>query len=192
MDKTYVELVIEGPEEYARGYINGFVAARGGKGELIFDDEAGFADDGILQKIKEALHLTRQSTHCYIDEHTAALVREAIGGEAEHRLSIRHDRVIREASLAYELHMFNRELAQKAYAVLHKPPLGVRLIDHQIEGRVDPDAKGAELFTPVHDFEIKASGTAVGPLDKIVWMYKELASYDQVRIEPIHLSYRTE
>lgn len=192
MDRTCVELVIEGPEEYGRGYIAGFVAARGGQGELFFDDEADFADDGMLHKIKEALHLTRQVFHCYLDASTAALVREAIGGATSRNLSIRQERIIQEASMAYELRMFNRELARKVFALLTEPPQGVRLVGHQAEGRVDPDAKGAELFTPTHDFEIKASGTAVGPLDKIVRMYKELASYEQVKVDPIQLTYRTE
>ncbi|MDP8222808.1 MAG: hypothetical protein P9L99_05560 [Candidatus Lernaella stagnicola] len=189
MSKTYVELLIEGPDEFARGYVSGFVAARGSHAELIFDSDAGFADDGFLQKIKEALHISAHITHCIVDEETAQLVREATDATDESLLTIRSDRFITSASFAYEFEIFNRENGAKFQARLADLPAGVALEDHALEETLDPSAKGPELFSPAHDYALAGNGTAQGPIDKIVWLYKEFDSFDQVEAHPIHVRY---
>jgi len=189
MSKTYVELIIEGPDEFARGFITGFVAASGSHAELIFDDEAGFADDGPLQKLKEALRLSDKVTHCVVDDQTAALVREAIASADANPLVVRSDRVIADASFAYDFEIFNRENGDKLLQCLKDVPASVKLVGHEQETKLNPDARGAEMFAPEHDYALVGHGTAVGPVDKIVWLFKEFDSISQVRVEPIHVRY---
>ncbi len=189
MSKTYVELLIEGPDDYARGYIRGFVAARGPQAEVIFDDEAGFADDGIVQKLKEALHIAKQITHCVVDEDTAVLVREAISTPVERLLSIHSDRVIEHASFKYEFAVFNKENGAKFVKCVGDLPTGVTLEGHELDESIRPDAHGSEFYSPAHEYELKGEGKAIGPINKIVWLYKEFDSIDQVNVESIHVQY---
>ncbi|MHA1567978.1 MAG: hypothetical protein ACTSXZ_00790 [Alphaproteobacteria bacterium] len=191
MTKTFIELVIEGPADYVRGYIRGFMHARGPRAEVVFSDEIGLRDDGPVQKIKEALHLSREITHVIVDEETAALVREGInGGKTETGLTIHSDRVIDSAEFTYSFEVFSREHGTLILKALQDPPAGIALDSHEHVLREDPNAKGVELYSPAHDYELKGKGKAMGPLDKIVWLYKELASFDQVDVEPINLIFK--
>jgi hypothetical protein len=189
MSKCYVELLIEGPSDFARGYVRGFVAARGSDAELIFDDEAGFADDGILQRLKEALHLSKELTHCVVDEATAELVREAVNDLDEKDLDIKSDRKIAGASFEYSFAIFNSESGENLLKGFADLPTGVALEGHEQEKTVDPDAKGTEIYAPTHAYELKGHGKAVGPIDKIVWLKKQLDSFDQVEVAPIYVTY---
>lgn len=189
MNKTFVELIIEGPDDFTRGFVTGFVAARGPKAEVVFDDEAGLADDGLLQKVKEALHLSREVTHCIVDEQTAVLVREAIGAAEEARLSIHSDRVITGGSFAYEFEVFNRDNGAKFLRRVSDLPQGVTLEEHEQEIKEVPEAHGPELFAPEHEYTLVGKGRAVGPIDKIIWLYKEFDSISQVHVESIHVRY---
>ena len=48
MNREFHELLIEGPGEFLRGLVEGYVAARAPRGEVIFGEDFGFADDGVL------------------------------------------------------------------------------------------------------------------------------------------------
>lgn len=189
MENTYVEMVIEGPADYVRGYIRGFVQAKGPQARVFFDDEVGLREDGLVQKIKETLHLAREVTHLVVDQETADLARQAIGEEQESQLVIRSDRVIEQASFDYEIEIFNRELGQALFKAFEERPQDIVLDQHELNIEEDPAAKGVELYSPAHDYIMKGKGHAAGQLGKIIWLYKELASYDQVDVGSIHLTF---
>ncbi|HPQ69239.1 MAG TPA: hypothetical protein PKW95_08915 [bacterium] len=188
--KTYVEMIIEGPEEYARGYIRGFVAARGSHAEVIFDDEVGIDEDDIVQKIKEALHLTREVTHAMVDAETAALVREAITTAQDVPLTVRSERTIDHARFEYKFGVYNREQGDLIINAFKDLPTGITLVDHDLHVKEDPSAHGKELYSPAHEYSVTGQGAAEGPIDKIIWLYKELTSVEQLTAEDITLVFK--
>lgn len=189
MSRLFIELAIEGSGDYLQGYLDGFIAARGARAEVIYTDQAGFADEGALQKIKQALGLGADIHHVIVDAETVALVREALTLPAA-RLKIHSEREIESAYFDYSFAIFNPEIGQRLLAALQRLPEGVRLIGHRQNVEVDPDAKGAELYSPTHDFELKGGGRAEGAVDKIVHLYQELLGFEQAEIESIHVTHR--
>lgn len=187
MMKPFVEMIIEGPEEYACGYIRGFVAARGERAEVIFNDEVGIDDDDIVQKIKEVLRLSREVTHVVVDAETADLVREAIASTRDVPLSIRSERTVARAEFEYTFDVFNREHGDLIIKAFNDLPTGIALLEHELNVKEDPSAHGKELYSPAHEFSVKGQGKAEGPIDKIIWLYKELTSVEQLTAEDITL-----
>jgi len=188
--KTYVEMIIEGPEEYARGYVRGFVAARGSHAEVIFDDEVGIDVDDIVQKITGALGLSRKVVHSIVDADTAALVREAIGSARDVPLNVRSERTIDRARFEYKFEIFNREQGELVVKAFKNLPTGVALIGHDLHVKEDPSARGQELYSPAHEYSVTGHGAAEGPIDKIIWLYKELTSVEQLTAENITLAFK--
>ena len=189
MGRTYAELVIEGPEEYTRGFIRGFVGACGPHAEVFFNDEIGLAGDSLVQSIKEKLGLARQVTHVVADDETTKLVREAVAAEPEHKMAIHSERQIDSASMHFKFHVYNGELGGRLKQGVNHPAAEVAMSDVVLHETVDPKAKGVELYTPAHDYELTGQATAAGPLDKIIKLYQELSSIEQLVIEPIRLKY---
>ena len=191
MEQAYVELVIEGPAAYVRGFVHGYAIGRDRHEEIIFDHEAGFADDNVIQRLKEKLHLSREITHCIASEETAALVREGLNKSGEAKLTVRSERKIAKAGFAFAFEIFNQERGEDLAAMLRDLPENTLLLEHEAKITTDPSAKGTELYSPVHDYEYVGKGRIEGPVDKIVWLYKELSSFDQVEVEPIETAYRS-
>jgi len=180
VNKSFVEMVIEGPELYVRGYLRGWVDARGERAEVIFSDEIGINDDDIVQKVKEALHLSRHYEHLLADAETAELVAEAIAGEQYEKLNLHSNRPIERGEFTYEFQVYNREHGELVQRTFDELPEGIVLEKHNMKLKENPDAKGVEMYSPAHDYELKGAGKASGPIGKIIWLHKALASFDQV------------
>ncbi|NLH47952.1 MAG: hypothetical protein GX444_05030 [Myxococcales bacterium] len=187
MTRAYIELTLEGSGEYLHGFFAGFAAGRGRRFETIFGGEAGFAAEGAGQKIKHALGLGGEIHHVLVDGEAAAALREAL---ATVRVTIRAEREVEAAHFDYRFAIFNPEIAGRLLAALRDLPAGVRLIGHEQNQDTDPAARGVELYSPAHDYELRGHGRAEGPVDKIVGLYQILSGFEQVELDSMHVTYR--
>lgn len=187
MARAYVELTLEGSGEYLHGFVAGFAAGRGRRFETFFGGEAGFATEGVGQKVRHALGLGGEIHRVLVDTEAAGPLREAL---AAARVTIRAEREVAAAYFDYRFTLFNPEIAGRLLAALRDLPEGVRLVGHEQNQETDPAARGVELYTPVHDYELRGHGRAEGPVDKIVGLYQILSGFEQAELAPMHVTYR--
>jgi hypothetical protein len=106
---------------------------------------------------------------------------------AETGLEIGANRRIRGASLALKYHAFAQRYEEEITAALGDLPAGVKLTGMKREVRTDPRAKGVEAYSPVHEYEAKASGTLTGPVDALIGLRHRLEAYPLLKLGEIEL-----
>src|SRR5215210_1996330 len=165
----WYELVIEGPED-ALESLHG--AIRG--------SELRLASESFADRILEFLH-ARTHYLVFASEDQA----RAIRGREDLRLE--GVREVVEGRFGFTAEAYNPEIGAQIHEALNSElPEGIACIDLEKEER-HPDAKGVELFTPVHDYVYKARGTIVGTPPGILEMNRRLHRLDFVHEEPLEL-----
>jgi hypothetical protein len=190
VERRFVELIVRGPEQYARGWVRGFLAGRGTGAAVFFEGEAGFAPDSLFEEIKERLHVTHAATRTICDAETAELIRAGTEAAHEPGLTTASKREIESASFEYRFAIYNKEMGEAFAKALAAPPEGVALLDGKQSLRAPEEGGEPVPFGPSHRYEFHGEGRAEGVVDKIVRFRKELAGFDQAEVEPIRLKYR--
>ncbi|MGC8762155.1 MAG: hypothetical protein ACP5VN_00745 [Acidobacteriota bacterium] len=185
MAEGFVEVVVEGPRGWDLGFIQGFFRARGAKGAVLDAEYEGFDCSGFREKLAELLHPGRERLHLIVPESLEALLAEAVAasGEGPHPLSIVARRPIGGAAFSFSFRIFSREVGERVKDLLLHPPEGV-LVEWSgpLEERIDPRARGTELYAPSHDYELRGEGACTGSLEAVLALHQRLK-----REEPVHL-----
>jgi hypothetical protein len=84
--------------------------------------------------------------------------------------------------------IFSREHAGRIRRLLTELPEGARAMPgSQWEEREDPDAKGEELYAPVHEYELKGDGGVEGELLAVLDVYRRCRDEELIRVERAEL-----
>jgi hypothetical protein len=177
----WYELLIEGPEDALESLL-----ARDPEA-VIRGSELRLAESSLADRILEFLHA--QTHHLVFASAAQAreLARE-IRGRSD--LKLENIREVLGGRFGFKAEAYNREIGQKIHEALNTDlPPGIDCIDLEKE-ETHPDAKGVELFAPVHEYVYKARGTIVGTPPGILEMNRRLCRLDFVHEEPVELECR--
>jgi hypothetical protein len=176
----WYELLIEGPE----GALESLLAD---PRDVIRGPELRLAESSMADRILEFLHA--QTHHLVFASATRS--RELVEAIREHpELTLEAVREVLGGRFGFKAEAYNREIGQKIHAALNDDlPAGVDCIDLEKE-KTEPDAKGVELFAPVHEYIYKARGTIEGTAPGILEMNRRLCRLDFVHEEPLELECR--
>lgn len=190
MSETFHEIVVKGPLKVIRGYIAGLLVGKGvGTEEVIFAEDRGVATEGVLGEMAEWMHLTENVSHLLVPDSLHADVSSGL----EHApkplgLHITADKEVRSASFDFSYTAYNKRLADEFDRLFKSFADSVRLSDdYRPVEVVDPDAAGAEAYSPAHDFEAKAKGTATGDLESILELHGLCDEHSLMTVEKIRL-----
>jgi hypothetical protein len=174
----WYELLIEGPEDALESLHSG---------DIFKGSELRLAESSLADRILEFLHA---QTHHLVFA-SAAQARELAQALRQHPdLKLASIREVLGGRFGFKAEAYNREIGQKIHAALNDDlPAGVECHDLEKE-ETDPDVRGIELFTPVHEYVYKARGTIVGPPPGILEMNRRLCRLDFVHEEPLELETR--
>jgi hypothetical protein len=181
---SWYEMVIEGREEDIRDLLPG-VASDGDR--PFWGEELEMQGGSFPDRIRELLGARAHHLLYVPSTQVGALVR-AIEGKPEIRLE--RVREILSGRFPFKAKAYSPEVAAKIREVLHgQLPPGVTLEEHE-EEKVDPDAKGVELYTPVHDYTWRCRGIFSGLPPGIFQMHRTLQALDFVHQEKLDLEGR--
>ena len=181
---AWYEMVIEGREEDVRELLPGVATDE----RPIWGEELDLYEGSFSDRLRELLGA---STHhlLFVPGTQAGPLVRAIQGKDEIRL----DRVREVASgrFSFKAKAFSPEIAEKIKRALHSPlPPGVVLSDCDEAEDVDPEAKGVELYSPVHDYTWRCHGTFSGPPPGIFEIHRTMQALDFVHQEKLELEGR--
>lgn len=177
----WYQLLIDGREDDLKALL----AAH--PGEAILGSDLRLADESLADRVLEFIHARTSHLVFASEEHARRLVR-AIGGTPDLRLDGTWEVV--EGRFGFKAEAYSPEVGDRIHEALSSDlPAGIECLDLEKEV-VDPDAKGIELFTPVHEYVYKARGTVVGHPPGILEMNRRLHRLDFVHEEPLELSLR--
>ena len=185
--ETFVEMELKGPADQALGFVAGFRAAQEEPGPVWVAGMEHVDVEGVLHALRTKLKMER---HIIIGKEQAEAMAAAIEKSEILDLEVGLIREIARAELAFEAKCYSKKEADAIRKVLEDElPEGVRLEGYDPKETIREDAKGVELYGPVHDYIFEASGRYVGPVPGIIEMARRLDGQDFIHPDKVDLIY---
>jgi hypothetical protein len=183
---AWYELLIEGSEEALDRFLSQHQGAESWK--ALRGSDLPLKEESLTQRV---LGFLGASTHHMVfapAENARALVR---GLEKNSDLRLEHLREVENAGFSFETKAYSRDKAQEIQSALRSDlPLGISPVDLEESEKVDPEAKGVELYAPVHAYTYRASGSFEGALPGVLEMHRRLEEMEFCKPGPIAIESR--
>ena len=186
--KSFYEVIFAGKPKVVRAYLQGLVAGSGHDACIYFSFADGVHHEGKVERLTELLHVRALDCHVIVDSETSALLKKKTKNlKAETGLEITANKHIRSASLKLSFEAFAKRYNDDIVEVFKNLPSGLRLDGYQHKVKLDPGAKGVEVYASAHDYESSGSGTVVGRVDLVIQLKKDLHQFPLIKMEDINL-----
>ena len=185
------EIVIECSEKVLRAFVAGYEVGLGHREGLVLGCDLDLEKESFTDRVRDLFeagsHQIVFATSTVADRLAGTIRRD---GEAA-GVRLESVREVTGASFSFTVEAYSKDVA----AVIRENLFdglaeGVVFDDRKESEEFDPDARGAELYAPMHDYTFKASATLSGPLPSILEMHRRAADLDFVHAGPIHVNAR--
>ncbi len=178
-EDRYVELELKGSTDQALGFVEGLRIGTPEVEKVWYSCRESIEGHGLIEALWA--HVGKE-TRVILPSALAAMVREALT-ESVLDLEAGDLQPIDYGELEFSYHVYSRDEAAGIRKLVEADlPPGIRLEDYDVNETVDPSGRGVELYSPVHDYECRASGRYIGPVAGIFSLAHRLS--DQSFIEP--------
>lgn len=192
MSEEMHQIVVEGPLLLIRGYVAGLLTARGlDLRTVLFADELPIDCESALEQIAEWVHLHRNRSHLLVPLPLHAEMKLQLHkAEATLGLKVLADRLVYSGSIEFSYRAYHPRQAAELDAVLQKFTDRVRLSDdYRPVVRTDPSAAGVELYSPAHEYECTAKGTATGDVRTLLELHHQAATHGLMKLGKVRLNF---
>ena len=185
------EIVIECSEKVLRAFVAGYEVGLGHREGLVLGCDLDLEKSSLTERVRELFdagsHQVVFATSTVADRLAGTIRRD--GAAAGVRLeSVRE---VTGARFVFSAEAYSKDVG----AVIHQNlfgevPEGVTYANREESEEMDPEARGAELYAPMHDYTYKAGATVSGPFPSILELHRRAANLDFVHAGPIHVDGR--
>lgn len=190
MNKDYCEAVIEGSFDLIRGFVIGFLEGKGIQGEAIFGEDHHVENEDRFGQMMRLIGIRGNRFHLIVGTGFLGLLEEALEKrKTEIELKVISEKKIRQASFGFRYRAYTKELGDELKVLFGEPPEGLQVQDYKPKETVLPEGKGVEAYAPLHEYEIKATGTIYGPVRDVIDFYGRAEHHDMVELDSIKLEY---
>ncbi|MCD4748065.1 MAG: hypothetical protein K8R59_01720 [Thermoanaerobaculales bacterium] len=185
MDRdVYVHLELRGSSNETNAFVEGFrIASRVDR--VFYAARENVHLDGFLDSLISRAH---RCTHVLLPASMEKPLMEAFEVSQLIDVQAAPSRVIDHAELTFEFRCFAREDGVAIRAVVETEiPEGVDLESYTVKETVNEDAKGPEMYSPVHEYILNGEGRFVGPIVGIIELGRRLDDQEFVHREKIKL-----
>lgn len=187
--RAWHELLVRGSDAAVRAFVAGFVAGHPAPGEgVVVGHDVGLAAESLAERVRALLHA---GSHIVLlaPEPLATALADALAERGGHTgLALESRRLVRAARVAFAVDVFHEARAGAARAALFdRLPEGVTVVDPVERVERHPEAKGVELYAPLHAFAFHAAGTATGPVPGVLEMRRRAATIDGATVGPLYV-----
>jgi hypothetical protein len=183
MAVTYYELVIKGNGKLLKGFVRGYEVAKNIKRGLLLCSNYPIN----THHLKNILTFKGDHLHLICGVRVRPGFLAAIEQAADLDFEVVSDDEMHRTSFEFEFETFNKEVASDIKRILRTLPAGLEVVDFEREETTDPDAKGVEIYSPVHDYTFKGKGTVAGDVEKLCAFHAKLAEHEFFEVEDIRL-----
>lgn len=182
---VWYEMVIEGKEEEVRSLLPG-VASDGER--PIWGADLELHTGSFPDRIREFLGARCHHLLLVPASQAGALVRVLRERPEVHLEQVRE---VLSGRFPFEAEAYAPDVAARIKGVVHAPlPPGVVLEGCEEKEKVDPDAAGVELYSPVHRYTYRCHGTFSGTAPGIFQIHRTLQELDFVHQEDLEIEGR--
>lgn len=181
--ENFVHLELRGNVDEIKAFIEGF--------RLAIGEDRVFSAARENIKVESFLSgLTHRSAHFLVPASFEEPLKEALAKEDRIEISIEARHPIDHAELKFAFRCYSRDVGVEVRKVIEQDlPEGVVLEGMQVDEEIDDGAKGSELYSPVHDYDLQGEGLYHGPVEGIIAVGRRLADQDFIHPERIQLVY---
>jgi hypothetical protein len=187
----WYKVVIQGKDEEVRAFVEGLIVGADAYGEIFFLEDLDMEHHQFLEILKRWAHLEKPIAPILVTASLKDLIVGGISDEAQDlRLKVVSVRQVLHARFEFHAECFSRIHAEKIRAIFCHPPEGVELAQGSaFEERVDPDAAGTEMYSPVHEYELKCGGQLYGDPKKVIELYQEAVKEPLIKLKPVRFDF---
>jgi hypothetical protein len=189
MMKNYCEVIIDGPFDFMRGFVLGFLEGRGLQGEAIFGIEHHIENESKFGQLMRLIGAKEDRAALIVDCRLQEMIREAIEKRTlKNTLKIVSERELTEAYFKFSYHAYSRKLGNELKTLFGSLSPGIRIEKgRDPKETVNPEGKGIGAYAPLHEYEIEAAGEIHGPVKEVIDLYGEAEHKDMVELGEIEL-----
>ena len=187
MIEEYVEVVLEGPFDFIKGFVLGFMEGRGISGDVIFE-EAGSAKGDVFVRLLRFVRLEQDRVHLIVGAGIHELLKEALEKrQDEAPIRIVRVRKIGEARFGFRYRTYSRPFGDELKNLFQNLPEGLHLEGYEPKETLRPESKAIEAYAPEHPYAVEASGTVSGRAKEAIDLYNHLGRYEIVELGDIEM-----
>lgn len=186
MSTEFHEIRVSGKTLWVDGFVKGFLAARNAAGALIDAEQEEIACQTHTEKLREKLGFSHETRHYLCPPGLVKLFAEMETASEAAGRPLRVNRGPLYSGLSFRFHfsVFSREDGRRFRDRFDAPPEGVAVRwARPIREIIDPAARGTELYTPVHEYELSGDGLAEGAIPGVLELYRWCRDEDLVSLE---------
>ena len=191
MNKEYCEVVVEvkGSLDLVKGFVYGFLEGKGIQGEAIFGEDHHVENEGKFGQMMRLIGVKGNRFHLIVGVGFHKLLEKALERrKGELALKIISEKKISQASFGFRYRAYTRELGDELMTLFGDPP-GLQVEDYKPRKTVAPEGKGMEAYAPLHEYEVKATGTISGSVKDVIDFYGRAEHHNMVELDDIKLEY---
>ena len=186
MAVVYYEIIIKGDQNHLCAYLQGYMNAKKISQGVIFSKDWPLHTHNLREMIKyhgEVLHLACRAG-------LRATVKAAIKTAApQYKFEIKKERKISRAFFTFEFETFSKKVGAELKKKFGNLPAGLALRRFKPKEKINPEARGAELYAPAHEYQYSGTGEISGDIEKLIALHCKLEDNDFVEAEEIVLRY---
>lgn len=190
MSNRFHEMIVRGSRGRTRGFLEGYLAERAIERPMIVADEEGFACETFRERVRDLLRPDHETLHLLVPAGLAGTIRRTIAAavEAGVEAEIVGEREVEGARFAFRFRVYSRKAAIRVRSHFESLPEGVRLDPAtEFEEIVDPHAKGIEGYAPVHEYELRGTGSVEGTIPGVLEVHRRCRDDELVDAESIEI-----
>jgi hypothetical protein len=186
---SYFEFVIHGQPGWTLGFIEGYIRGSGETEGIMNAEAEGFHCETLRERLRELLLPHSNTLHLIVAGDLDSRVRQAVADAVEmgHKTKIIHSQEILGARFFFSATVYSREHGEKIQAMFRDPPEGVT-IDGKMSVKLNPKAKGMEMYAPVHHYELRIERCEVrGAVDDVIRLHRMARKEGLIQLEDLAL-----
>ena len=182
------EIVIEGPDKVARGFVAGFAASQHEAEGVVFGEDLGLAEESLSERLRDLVGAGARLTVLVPESIAVPLAAALAGAGAAVGLRVARRRRVTSVSFRFTAETYTPEVAETIRgALMGALPEGVLVEDRNEDEHRQPEASGVELYAPKHDYVYRASGRIAGALPGVLEMHRRARDLAFVEAGPLEL-----
>jgi hypothetical protein len=189
---SFRELILGAERPDLEAYLAGLEQGEGVSLHPVFNELRGVRCEGPVERLLEKLHLEAPESHLILpaDEATRLLQALAAPGAGAPHILLHADREIREAWFEYRFGAYARPDAVAIRQALAALPEGVAAEGAVVREEENPEAKGPELYAPLHAYVFSGHGRLRGPFAPVLALREKLAALPMMEAGEVALVFR--
>lgn len=185
-NETFVHLEMHGSADEVKAFVEGFRLASGEQ-RVYSTARENIKIDGFFGSLISRAH---GSTHFVVPSGFSIRLAEAVEAATLVDIRVESCRSIDHGELDFEFKCFSRADGVAIREVVETElPLGVVVEGYETEETIDSDAKGSEMYSPVHEYVLTGRGRFHGSIEGIIALGRRLDDQDFIHPGRIHLVY---